>query len=57
MRYNHMRAAFYTTIEIRKMLGTRTQTDREQIIQLQRPLLSPVDHRGAGQYSEMELWT
>ena len=28
------------------MLGTSTQTDREQRIQSQRPLLSPVDRRG-----------
>ena len=40
---NHVTAAFYyTAVEIRKNTWN-TQTDREQRIQLQRPLLSPVD--------------
>ena len=46
MRYNHVTAAlYYTAVEIRKN-AWNTQTDREQRIQLQRPLLSPVDRRG-----------
>ena len=46
MRYNHVTVAlYYTVVEIRKN-AWNTQTDREQRIQLQRPLLSPVDRRG-----------
>ena len=40
-----MAALYYTAVEIRKNTWN-TQTDREQRIQLQRPLLSPVDRRG-----------
>ena len=35
-------ALYYTAVEIRKN-AWKPQTDREQRIQLQRPLLSPVD--------------
>ena len=38
-------ALYYTAVEIRKN-AWKPQTDREQRLQLQRPLLSPVDHRG-----------